>query len=108
MAKTLFTGRLTADAEILNAQHGFASFTLAENIGYGDKQKTNFFKCKGNFTEKQLQYLKQGTSIDIVGDINIEISDSNGKKYYNTEVYIIHFEFTQLPKKKEEAEAETK
>jgi single-stranded DNA-binding protein len=101
MAKTLFTGRLTADAEVKAKETGFATFTLAENVGTGDNQRTNFFKCKGNFSDAQLKYLTKGKSLDVIGELNIEVNEVGDKKYYNTEVSIIHFSFTQLPKKEE-------
>lgn len=102
MAKILFTGRLTADAELRNKETGFATFTLAENVGFGEKKKTNYFDCKGNFTEGQLKYLTKGKSLDIIGELEIEVNQVGEKKYYNTKVTIIHFEFTPLSPKKED------
>jgi len=71
-----FTGRLTQDAEMQSTATGLSilKFSVANNTGYGDKQKTNFINCAlfGKRAEGQLKnYLKKGQEVAVSGEINL-------------------------------------
>ena len=71
-----FTGRLTRDAETRYLQNGTAvlSFSVANNTGYGDKQKTNYFDCAlfGKRAEGKLaEYMKKGQEVGVVGELSL-------------------------------------
>ena len=47
MNKLIISGRLTRDAEVRFNTKGTAvlSFSVANNTGYGDNQRTHYFDC---------------------------------------------------------------
>ena len=71
-----FTGRLTQDSELKTTASGLSilSFSVANNTGYGDKQKTNFINCAlfGKRAEGMLKdYLKKGQEVAVTGELNL-------------------------------------
>jgi single-strand DNA-binding protein len=69
-----FTGTVGRDAEVRYAPSGLAvlSFTVANNIGFGDKQQTLWIRVTlfGKRAEGQLQnYLKKGQQIFVSGEL---------------------------------------
>jgi single-strand DNA-binding protein len=69
-----FTGTVGRDAEVRYAQSGLAvlSFTVANNIGFGDKQQTLWIQVTlfGKRAEGQLQnYLKKGQQVFVSGEL---------------------------------------
>jgi len=72
-----FTGRLTRDAEFRSTPSGLSilNFTVANNTGYGDKQKTNYVNCTifGKRAEGRLKdLLKKGQEVAVSGELNME------------------------------------
>jgi len=71
-----FTGRLTQDAIFQATASGLSilKFSVANNTGYGEKQKTNYINCAlfGKRAEGQLKnYLKKGQEVAVNGEINL-------------------------------------
>ena len=71
-----FTGRLTQDSELKTTASGLSilSFSVANNTGYGDKQKTNYVNCAlfGKRAEGRLKdYLKKGQEVAVTGELNL-------------------------------------
>ena len=71
-----FTGRLAQDAEVQSTATGLSilKFSVANNTGYGEKQKTNFINCAlfGKRAEGQLKnYLKKGQEVAVSGELNL-------------------------------------
>jgi single-strand DNA-binding protein len=69
-----FTGTIGRDAEVRYAPSGLAvlSFTVANNIGFGDKQQTLWIRVTlfGKRAEGQLQnYLKKGQQVFVSGEL---------------------------------------
>ena len=69
-----FTGTVGRDAEVRYAPSGLAvlSFTVANNIGFGDKQQTLWVQVTlfGKRAEGQLQnYLKKGQQVFVSGEL---------------------------------------
>jgi len=69
-----FTGTVGRDAEVRYAPSGLAvmSFTVANNIGFGDKQHTLWIQVTlfGKRAEGQLQnYLKKGQQVFVSGEL---------------------------------------
>lgn len=66
------TGRLTADAQSRKMPSGknLVSFSIANNIGFGDFAKVNFYTVNvwGDRGEKLFLYLKKGTLIALSGE----------------------------------------
>ena len=69
-----FTGTVGRDAEVRYAQSGLAvlNFTVANNIGFGEKQQTLWIRVAlfGKRAEGQLQnYLKKGQQVFVSGEL---------------------------------------
>lgn len=81
----IFTGNLGQDAEVKYLPSGSAvcEFSVAMKSGYGDREKTNWVRCKmfGKKAEGGLpQYLKVGQQVVVKGELELEEwEDKNGK-----------------------------
>ena len=69
-----FTGTVGRDAEVRYAPSGLAvlNFTVANNVGFGDKEKTLWIRVAvfGKRAEGQLQnYLKKGQQVFVSGEL---------------------------------------
>ena len=66
------TGHLTRDAVIKTVGSGktLLTFDVANNIGFGDYAKTNFYTVNmwGEKGLKLAQYLKKGTHVGVIGE----------------------------------------
>jgi single-strand DNA-binding protein len=70
-----FTGTVGRDAEVRHLPSGQAvlNVTVANNIGFGDKQQTLWIRCAiwGKRAEGQLQnYLKKGQQVFVSGELS--------------------------------------
>jgi single-strand DNA-binding protein len=79
------TGRLTRDSELRFLKDGkpVLSFSLANNTGYGDSKKTNYFECSlfGKCAEGKLhEYLKKGQEVAVSGEVSLnEYKSASGE-----------------------------
>jgi single-strand DNA-binding protein len=69
-----FTGTVGSDAEVRYAPSGVAvlNVTVANNVGFGDKQKTNWVRVVlfGKRAEGNLKdYLKKGQTVFVSGEL---------------------------------------
>jgi single-strand DNA-binding protein len=69
-----FTGTVGSDAEVRYAPSGVAvlNVTVANNVGFGDKQKTNWVRVVlfGKRAESNLKdYLKKGQPVFVSGEL---------------------------------------
>lgn len=66
------------------------SFTIANNHGYGDYEKTTFMKCKlyGKRGESVAPYVKKGGRVTVEGNIYIDTYDKDGERKYITYVKV--------------------
>jgi|TARA_B100000809_G_scaffold173567_1_gene170814 single-strand DNA-binding protein len=76
MNKLIISGRLTRDAEVRFIPSGtpVMSFSVANNTGFGDKQKTHFFDCSmfGKRAEGKLKdYMLKGQQVVVEGEISL-------------------------------------
>ena len=85
MAHLICTGRIGNDAETRELQSGkkVVSFSLADDIGWGDKKRTIWLKCAmfGDRAEKVAPYLTKGSIVQIHGEPESEawIKDGEAK-----------------------------
>lgn len=105
MNKVQLIGRLTKDPDLRYTKSNIAvaSYTIAINTGYGEKQQTQFINIStwGKSGEFVSKYFKKGQSIGIVGRLNSNnYEDKNGNKRYSLEVITEDIEF--IGDKKEE------
>lgn len=88
-----FTGRLGRDAETryLPAGTQVLEFSVAVDVGYGDKKNTIWTKCTlfGDRGGKLAQYLTKGTQVAVSGEVNLrEWQDRDGGKRSTLEVRV--------------------
>lgn len=85
MAHLIATGRIGSDAETRELQSGkkVVSFSIADDIGWGDKKRTQWLKCAmfGERAEKVAPYLTKGSIVQIHGEPESEawIKDGEAK-----------------------------
>lgn len=85
------TGRLAADAEVRYASSGtpIANFTVASDVGFGDKKTTNWFKCAifGKRAEGIGPHLKKGQEVTVFGSLTLrEYTNRDGIKAVSPDV----------------------
>ena len=88
-----FSGRLARDAETRYTPSGTAitNFTVANDVGYGDKKKTNWIRCAmfGQRGEKVAQYLTKGGTVVVSGELTLnEYQDKEGTHRASMEVVV--------------------
>ena len=75
MNKFIVVGNLTKDADLRYTGNGkpYSKFCIANNEGYGDNQKTNFFNCTlwGKSAENISRFLTKGQKVLITGKIEL-------------------------------------
>ena len=97
-------GNLTADPELRFTKNGkaVASFTLAVNRGWGDKQETDFIRCQ--IWEKKAEALAEnqvkGNKIGVTGRLQVrQYTTNEGEKKTIAEV-VVNETFWLSPKNK--------
>ena len=98
MNKIMVVGRLTKDADLRYTPNSKAisNFTVACDSGYGDKKKTQFFRCLlwGDRAEKTTPYLLKGTSVTVFGEFSLnEYQKKDGGNGYSLDVNVNDFSF---------------
>ena len=88
-----FTGNLGRDAEQRFTTNGdsVVSFSVGVKSGFGEKASTTWVNCSmfGKRGESALPYLKKGTQVGIVGEVNNrEYQDKDGQKRYSLDVRV--------------------
>ncbi|SVA28005.1 uncharacterized protein METZ01_LOCUS80859 [marine metagenome] len=76
MNKLIISGRLTRDAEVRFIPSGtpVMSFSVANNTGFGDNQKTHYFDCSmfGKRAEGKLKdYMVKGQQVVVEGEVSL-------------------------------------
>ena len=98
MNKVILTGRLTRSPEMRHTDNGMAicRFTIANNKGYGEKQKTTFINIVtfAKTAENCDRFLSKGNKVAIVGELEIrQYTDNEGHTKYMTEILANEVEF---------------
>ena len=106
-----FTGNLGRDCDTRYTQSGDAvvSFSVGVKAGFGDKATTTWANCSmfGKRGEAVSAYLKKGTLVGIVGEVNLrEYQDKEGQKRYSLDVRVN--DLTLLGGKSDRSEPEAK
>ena len=89
MSTVIILGKLGSDAELKDVNGtALAKFSVAQNVGYGDKKSVNWFsvsiwgaQAKSNFVD----YLKKGQMVQVVGELSTR--EYNGKTYLEVRSY---------------------
>lgn len=91
----VFSGRLARDAEIRHTPNGHAvcAFTVANDVGFGERKTTNWIKCDlwGKRAEGGLpQHLAKGAQVVVSGEVSLdEFEKRDGTKSAALKVRVI-------------------
>lgn len=96
MNKISFAGRLAADIEVKNSTKGepIGNFTVASDVGFGDKKTTNWFRCTlyGKRVDSVAQFLNKGQQVTIFGQLTLrKWTDKNGVEQLSPDVWVDDF-----------------
>ena len=99
MNKLLVNGNLVRDMEVKDTGKCLVgNFTIANNVGYGEDQKTNFINCVmfGDRVESLVEYLVKGCKVLIEGELAIEQYEVNDEKRYARKVQVKSLEIEKF------------
>jgi single-strand DNA-binding protein len=93
MNKITITGRLGRDSELRALPNGdpVLSFAVADDVGFGEKKRTQWFSCAlfGKRAQALSAYLKKGQQIVVFGSLDLrEWNDKEGQKRITPEVRV--------------------
>jgi len=101
------TGNLVKDPEKrdLSENTCLTTFTVAVNTGWGEKKKVSFIPITAWNKQAELceKILKKGHKVAITGRLETNISEKDGKTYYNWGVTLENITFL-TPKDKDTSE----
>ncbi|MDF0605406.1 single-stranded DNA-binding protein [Neisseriaceae bacterium TC5R-5] len=88
-----FDGHLAADAELRYTPAGepILNFRVASNIGFGERQTTNWFNCQlwGKRAERLREYLGKGQEVTIYGQLTLrEWRDKSHVKHLSPDIWV--------------------
>lgn len=107
MNKVILTGNLTRDIEVSTLPKGslVGTFTIANNRGFGDNQRTSFIRCN-LFGDKRIegleQYLVQGVKVLVEGELDITSKEFEDGYQNFTSVFVENIEILKFKDIEEE------
>ena len=99
MNKVIINGHLVKDMDVKDTGKCLVgNFTIANNVGFGEDQKTNFINCVlfGDRVESLVEYLVKGCKVLVEGELAIEQYEVNDEKRYTTKVYVKSLEIEKF------------
>lgn len=104
-ARTQIKGNIgSIEAKFTDTGKMICNFSVAVNIGWGDKKKTNWYKCIAWERTAELinQLAEKGTQILVDGNQEIrEWEDKEGIKHTSVEITVRDFDILARGKKKD-------
>ncbi len=90
-----FIGRLTRDSEKKDVGSGLLSFSVANDVGFGDKKVTNFFNCNiwGKRAETLSAHLTKGKQIVVYGELQLRKYEKDGVERISPDVNVSNIDF---------------
>lgn len=93
MNNITIVGRLAADIEVkyLPSGEALGNFTVASDVGFGDKKTTNWFRCTlfGKRVDAISQFLSKGQQVTVFGQLTLrEWLDKNGVKQLSPDIRV--------------------
>ena len=112
MNKFIVTGNLTKDADLKYTQNdkAYSKFCIANNEGYGENKKTNFFNCTlfGKSAENLNRFLVEGQKVLITGRVELgKYTDKEGIERTTVDINVDSFGGVELIGNKVQQESET-
>lgn len=94
MNKVIISGNLTKDMDVkvLANETIVGNFTVANQVGYGEKAKTNFVPVTmfGKRVESMEQYLVTGAKVLVEGEVDYKSFQDNKGNWKNYFSVIVH------------------
>ena len=111
MNKFIATGNITKDAELRYTANdkAYSKFSIANNEGYGDNKKTNFFNGTlwGKSAENLNRFLTKGQKVLITGKIELgKYTDKEGIERTTVDINVDSFGGVELIGNKAQQENE--
>lgn len=111
MNKAILIGNLTKDPDLryTSSNVPVASFTVAVNERYGEKDITDFLQCRAwkHSAELVSKYCKKGDKIAVGGKIKSDSwEDDEGNKRYSTYILVNEIKFLTKKEVKEDNQPE--
>ena len=103
MNKVIINGHLVKDMDVKDRGKCLVgNFTIANNVGFGENQKTNFGNCVmfGDSVESLVESLVTGCQVLAEGAFALEQYDKDGENGYATKVYIKGLEIEKFKEEK--------
>ena len=93
----MITGNIGRDVEVRQTGKGttVASFSIAVQTGWGDNQKTQWYRCSifGKRAEGKLtEYLLKGQKVLVTGEPSLNIYEKDGKTNAGIDVFVSEVE----------------
>ena len=112
MNKFIVTGNLTKDADLKYTQNNkaYSKFSIANNEGFGDSKKTNFFNCTlfGKSAENLNRFLVKGQKVLVTGRVDLgKYTDKEGIERTTTDIIVDSFGGVELIGNKVQQESQT-
>ena len=112
MNKFIVTGNLTKDADLKYTPNdkAYSKFSIANNEGFGENKKTNFFNCTlfGKSAESLNRFLIKGQKVLITGRVKLgKYTDKEGIERTTTDIIVDSFGGVELIGNKVQQESET-
>ena len=112
MNKFIVLGNITKDAELRYTANdkAYSKFSIANNEGFGDNQKTNFFNCTlwGKSAENLNRFLTKGQKVLITGKIELgKYTDKEGIERTTVDINVDSFGGVELLGSKAQQESGT-
>lgn len=112
MNKFIVTGNLTKDADLKYTPNdkAYSKFSIANNEGYGENKKTNFFNCTlfGKSAENLNRFLVKGQKVLITGRVELgKYTDKEGIERTTVDINVDNFGGIELIGNKVQQESQT-
>lgn len=93
----IFSGRLTRDAETKTIRDDLSitSFSIAVDVGFGDKKRTEFINVKAFRKDALAPYLLKGKAVLVNGEYQTESWEKEGQKHSKVVILANQIEFQQ-------------
>ena len=112
MNRVILTGNITRDADLRYTQNdkAYSKFSIANNEGFGDNKKTNFFNCTlwGKSAENLNRFLVKGQKVLVTGRVELgKYTDKEGIERTTVDINVDSFGGVELIGNKVQQESES-
>ena len=98
MEIVMILGNLTDDAVSRTIQD---KEVVTFRVAVGKRNQSTFYSCVLSKNSKITEFLKKGQKVAVVGRLNIQEAEKDGKHYTNLNVNVLDIELAGFPKEAE-------